>query len=505
MVDSVYKGLFRGAAWTVAMRWMLRLIGLVNLIILARLLTPSDLGLVAMAALLSSFASNFTEMGAQQLLIRQRDITRDDINSAWTIHVMQGLLVSALMILAAPYAATYFGDPRVESIVRVLALVPLIRGFGNIGLTLARRDLQFSIDFRARVYGRLAEFFITLGLVLWLRSFWALVIGSVLGSVVAVLVGYRMHPYRAVVCHRRLGPYMRFATSFIPLRIARFGNNRAGVIVGAGIATSAQFGVFNLAFDLTALLGRELVAPLSRGLFPGYSRLNSDRTVLARVFVEMLGAATLLLLPAGVGLALLADDFVSTVLGSRWLGATKYIQVFALAGALAGINYMMNFHILIAAGHEARAALAAWFRLILYVPVVVAAGWLGGDLLAIARVSFYFEILFLPVSILVLKYSVPVSLAQLAGGLIRPLMATVLMALFVVGLSELATTSAALRLALGVCLGAIVYVLALYLLWRVFGRPLGAEALLLDYLQRRMRIIRGSLATMPERYGKERI
>jgi len=258
------------------------------------------------------------------------------------------------------------------------------------------------------------------------------------------------------------------------------------VLVGAGLATSSQFGLFNLAFDLTALLGRELIEPLSRGLFPGYSRLSSDRFLLARVFVEMLGAAALILLPAGFGLAMVSDDFVSSVLGERWRDSVVYIQIFAIAGAFAGINNMMNFHILIAAGYEARAALSAWFRLFLFVPAVLAAGWLGGDLLDIARVSLHFELFFIPVSVVVLRYSIPVSVLQIAGGLVRPLLATAVMVLALWGLSFLSIQWSLLRLLVTIGVGVIVYLGSLYAVWRASGRPGGGEALLFKFLQRRI-------------------
>lgn len=466
------------------MRWMLRSIGLVNIVVLARLLMPSDLGLVAMAVLVIAFANNFTQMGAQQLLIRQRDIDRDAIDAAWTIHILQGLFVGVLVLLAAPAAGSYFGDPRVESILRVLALVPLIRGFRNIGLTLARRDLDFYPDFLAQVMSKLAEFVITLVLVLWLRSYWALVIGSVLGAIGAVAISYRLHSYRPRICCRNLGPYFRFAAAIVPLRIARFGNTRGGVVVAAGMATSSQFGLFNIAVVVTDMLGKELVAPLSRGVFPGYSRLGSDRGLLARVFVEMLNVSASLLLPAGIGLALVADDFVVTILGPRWLESVTYIQWFAFAGAIAGINHMMNFHILIAAGHEARAAATAWARLILFIPSVIAAGTLGGGLLAIARITLVFELLFLPISILVLVRSIPVSVWQLAAGLLRPLLSAMAMAVAVVCLYSLEFDDAGIRLLLAVSLGMVSYGVSLYVIWRLCGCPVGAEALLVKYLRR---------------------
>lgn len=487
MVESIYRGLFRGAAWTVAMRWMLRVIGLVNIVILARLLTPFDFGIVGMAVLVSSFARNFTEMGAQQLLIRQQDITREDINAAWTIQVMQGLLVSVIIIVMAPIAAVYFDNSRIEPVLCVLALAPMIRCFRNIGLTLARRDLNFSIGFHAQMYSRLAEFVVTLILVLWLRSYWALVLGMVFGAAVAVFVSYRIHPYRPWISSRDLGRYFRFASSIIPLRIARYGNTKVANIVAGGMVASAQFGVFNLASDFTNLLSKELVAPLSQGLFPGFSRINNNRELLAKVFEEMLNIAASFLLPAGVGLALVAEDLVPVILGQQWQGSVIYVQWFALAGAVGGISHMMSMHILIASGNETRAAFIAWFRLCLFVPVIVVAGRSSGGLHAIVQANLYFEILFLPASIYFLTFSLPISARQILGTLVRPLLSTVVMAVLVGWLYSQESHAGVGRLLLGVGLGTVTYGITLFVVWKISNCPTGAEHLFYNYIQRKLK------------------
>lgn len=485
MVEFIYQGLFRGAAWTVAMRWVLRFIGLINIIILARLLTPFDIGLIAMATLVSTFASNFTEMGAQQLLIRQQNITIDDIDAAWTIHVIQGLLVSGMILLISPLATMYFNDSRVHGVLVALALVPLIRGFRNIGLTLAKRELDFFVDFRAQVYSKLLSFVITLALIFWLRSCWALVMGSVIGAGLEVWISYRIHSYRPRISTHHIKPYIRFAKSIIPLRIARYGNTKSGIITASGMATSGQFGVFNLAADFSNMVSNELVVPLTAGLFPGYAKLNHNLPMLAKVFENMLNTAASLLLPIGVGLALVAEDLVPLILGPKWLESIIYIQWFAVAGAIASVNHMMNLHIFIASGNEARAARISWIRLCLFMPTVFAAGHLGG-LYAIAQASLYFDLLFFPISVFSLTRSIPISVRRIILAIIRPFLATLVMACSVALVQLWDVDHGMARLVLSISLGALTYIFSLYVMWNIAKCPNGAEQLLYNFVRRKL-------------------
>ena len=80
MTGNTYKNLFSGVAWTAAMRWAVRAIGFLNILILARLLTPEAFGIVVMATIVMGFITSLTDMGVQQLLIREREINRDMIN-----------------------------------------------------------------------------------------------------------------------------------------------------------------------------------------------------------------------------------------------------------------------------------------------------------------------------------------------------------------------------------------------------------------------------------------
>ena len=102
------------------MRWVMRGIGFVNIIILARLLSPEAFGVVAMATIVIGFITSFTQMGAQQLLIREQEINPAMINTAWTILVLQGVFVALVLLAISPLAANYFGEERLVAIIFVL-------------------------------------------------------------------------------------------------------------------------------------------------------------------------------------------------------------------------------------------------------------------------------------------------------------------------------------------------------------------------------------------------
>jgi len=171
--------MIKGSIWMVAMRWTVQGIGLISTMILARLLTPADFGIVAMGMLVVGLLEIFSSLGVDLALIRNQAAEPGHYNTAWTFRVFQCTFITVLLLIFAPFAADYFGDPRVTIVIQILSLSVFFDGFENIGVVAFRKDLDFSKEFRFGVYKKLLGFVITVPLAFTLKSYWALVAGVV--------------------------------------------------------------------------------------------------------------------------------------------------------------------------------------------------------------------------------------------------------------------------------------------------------------------------------------
>ena len=153
-----------------ALRWMIRILGLVSMVILARLLTPGDFGLVAMAMVVYALIDSMATTGVDLALIRDQRDSLELYDGAWTIQVLQGIFIAILMLASIPFAVAYFEESRLQTILSLLALSALIQGFRNIGTVAFRKELDFAKDFRFAVYQKLGVFAVTVTLALWLRD-----------------------------------------------------------------------------------------------------------------------------------------------------------------------------------------------------------------------------------------------------------------------------------------------------------------------------------------------
>jgi lipopolysaccharide exporter len=144
--SSAMQQIARGSAWMIAARWSMRGIGLISTIILARLLEPTDFGVVAMAMVAVGFIRVFSEAGQDLAVIRHPNPTAEHFDTAWTMSVCAGFIVALVLVAIAPLAGWYYHEPRVVPVIRFIAIVPLVEGFINVGTVAGfQRALSFLI------------------------------------------------------------------------------------------------------------------------------------------------------------------------------------------------------------------------------------------------------------------------------------------------------------------------------------------------------------------------
>jgi O-antigen/teichoic acid export membrane protein len=236
----------QGSLWAIGMRWAIRCAGLVSTVVLARILTPADFGIVAMSSLVLGLLLVCSETGAAQLLLRTRETDRAAYDTAWTILLLQHIVLAAAMFLLAYPAAAYFKEPRLTAVIQVVAAGSVLGGLNNIGVVMFRRDLDFRADFLYGFYAKVLTVIPTLGLALAYRSYWALVAGQIIGQALEVVISYLMHPFRPRFSLAGWSRFVRYSMWVTPAHAATFLNQKADVFVVGYIASTAQMGAYSV-------------------------------------------------------------------------------------------------------------------------------------------------------------------------------------------------------------------------------------------------------------------
>ncbi|MBE2199756.1 MAG: lipopolysaccharide biosynthesis protein [Anaerolinea sp.] len=309
----------------------IKLIFLLRTIVLARLLAPDDFGLLAISLVAVEFLMVITNLGMAPALVQQPDSEEVHYNAAWTAGMVRGLVVTTAVILAAPFIATLFQEPRAMPLIQAAALRPTLEAAASIKLAKLTRDLNFRALTLARLPDAIANTALSIVLAP-LLGVWALIIGSLAGPLVYVIMSYWLAPHRP-----------RFSFDWVAIRpLIRFGRwiFLTGVIAMAGRSAMqmilsrqlgvAELGLYFLAAKLAFLPTEVAEEVINSVAFPLYANLQDDTPQLVRAYRAILVAVMALILPVCILLYTLTPALVAYVLGPRWADTVAMIRILAL-------------------------------------------------------------------------------------------------------------------------------------------------------------------------------
>ncbi len=469
--------LIKGAFWAVGTRWSIKAIGFLNTVIMARLLMPADYGVVAMAMLVVGLIQAFMDLGTGTALLRKDKLERDDIDSAWTLRVIQSLVVCATLLIVSPWVAAYFDEPRVKAILWVMALFIVVEGASNIGLILAQKAFNFSLEFRVNVISKGISVLVTLVAGHLLRDYRALIIGIAVGYSVSFLLSYAMHRYRPRWNTSKIGEIWAITKWLMLASIGTFLMRRSDELIAARVGTTEEYGAYFVGKDLGKLPAGELGPSLLRAFLPVLSSIKNDAQRTNQAVLKALSAANSITLPIGFGVAAVAFPLTMLVLGDKWQSAVPYVAGFALVASAQFSTSPLNT-LLVLHGHTKTQSTVVWIELVAF----VAAAW------ALLPQSHLMGLVWARLLAMAVSALVTVGYAQKRCGLSwvsvlttlwRPLVGSMAMYLLVRQAMDM-FSAGAVQLMAGIATGVLTYAAWSMLSWWLVGRPEGLESTLLD-------------------------
>ena len=321
-----------GAAliWRIGEFGGVKIIYLVRLLILARILAPEDFGLLAMSVITLDVLLKVTDAGMVPALIQHRTTRASDYDVAWTVGLLRAALVTVVIVVAAPWIAAAFDEPRAAGLMRLLALVALLQGTMSIRLVDLQRDLRFRGLALVYVVEAVVNTVVAIALAPSL-GVWALAIAPVVAAAAQTATSYALAPSRPRLAFRRdaLGPLVAYGRwIFLAGVVAVVGSSLVQLVIARQLG-AVELGLYFIAARLAFLpssVSSEVVGAVA---FPVFARLQ-DETEQARhaIRTSLLGLAAVVG-PASLLLIALAPAIVQHVLGASWTGAETLIMILA--------------------------------------------------------------------------------------------------------------------------------------------------------------------------------
>ena len=414
-----------GARWTMSIRVVERVIGFVSTLILARLLAPADFGVVAMGTAIQEILAAITSFGFTQALIRMPRRDHGAYSTAFTLNALTGLWIALVLLIAIPFAQTWYDDTRVTGVLVVLALVSLITGLRNSGLVRYECALDFRPFFAIAVVRKSTSLVVGAATALLWRDYRALLAAMLVGAIVETAIGYRLTRFRPRFTLEKARELFGFSAWWLMSQaVGMLGRRGQDLLIGQRMG-AAILGQYAIALDVSTMATTEIVAPVMRAVYPGYVLMKDDSGRFFSAFSRVWGVIALLALPAAAGTACLAGMIVDVILGPKWLPVIPLMSLLAVIGALQAMGSCYWPVILTRLGPSANFKLTA-VGVALSISSFAIALWIAGLETAISAWIASGAIM-LVVGARVVVRDLHGSYAPLLRALIRPGVATALM------------------------------------------------------------------------------
>jgi O-antigen/teichoic acid export membrane protein len=457
--DELDMKLMRSSAWAVLGYGGTHALSLITMLVLARLLVPEDFGVVALAFSVLAVAQIAQESGlGAALIVHRGDLRR----AAAAVSVFSPLVACGLYLLcfgAAPIAAHIFDEPRLTSVLRVMALVVVLRGLAIMPLSLLEREMRFGPITAIEVGAGVAQAAVAIGLGITGAGVWSLVVGQLAFGLAQMLLAWFFTPLRPSPFEARretLRELMRYGRHVGIANLINYGNANAPTVVVGRVLGATAVGYFTMASRLAAMPVNVIGNILGRGVFAALSRVQDDPVRFRRIWLENLQRLALLSTPAAIGIAIVAEPLVVTLLGNDWRPVIVPLQILALNGVLR--TFSATSGEVFQALHRPHLRIYAESAyLALIVPGLLAgAYWRGidGAAVAVVLVNVVFGISLLTVIMRLLD----VDVGELAHAILRPAVGWALLAVTLLAVRPLLDDlSSGLALIALIVLGGVVY------------------------------------------------
>jgi len=305
-------------------------IGLVSTLILARLLTPEDYGIVAIAVLAIFLFEELSNTGIREYIIHKSPLSDAVLNTAWTLNLIIKLAVWGLFLLLIPLISDFYSIPELNNVLLVISLILPLAALKSVGAILFEKELNYKPLLYLELSAKLIGFVFIVSIALLFENYWAMIIGAVIYYLALVAGSYLIHNFRPRLSLFNFKEQWQFTKWMLPKGLLGFSKSEIDVLIVSKTFDLGNLGGFNLMKSLLSMVGEAAISPATNPLLASFSKVKDDNEKLN--FQLMLGLFVIMIvsLPIMMFLWMFHKEIVSLLLGAQWVNYSSVLAVLSM-------------------------------------------------------------------------------------------------------------------------------------------------------------------------------
>ncbi len=391
MSENLNKSVKNATKWSAITEIASKLLTPIVSMVLARVLAPEAFGVVATLTVIITFAEIFTDAGFQKYLVQHQFLDECDFdestNVAFWSNLVMSLLIWGVIILFSEPLAAMVGSPGLGKVLIISCVSIPLAAFSSIQMAIYRRSFDFKTLFKVRVVGILIPLVMTIPLAFWLRSYWALVLGTIAVNVTNAIL-LTMHSKwkpRPFYSFEKLKEMFSFTVWSLIESLSIWLTSYIDIFIVGSMLNQYYLGLYQTSSALVGQIMGLITLITTPILFSALSRLQDDDDEFQQMFFRFQKIVSILVLPLGVGMFLFSDLVTMIILGEQWFEANGFVGLWALTSGIAIVLSHYSSEVYRAKGKPKLSVLVQVLHIIVLWPVVLVAVRYGFETLYISR------------------------------------------------------------------------------------------------------------------------
>jgi O-antigen/teichoic acid export membrane protein len=303
-------------------------------VVLARLLSPAEFGLVAMVTVISELSNFFIDGGFSASLIQNKDFDKCDASTIFYVNVALGLFFAALLIVTAPLFAQFYDDIRLTSIARTISFVYVLSSMNVVQKAQLSRQLDYKKLSIIEVIQQLAGGILGITLALFGFSYWSIVYKRIFQELMRLGLYYKLTKWVPDWSFEKniLKKHWRFSSWALAAGITKQIADRFDYLIVGKVFTAANLGIFQRGKNIARMPIEFTASVFNNPLFAAFSRLQDNKEKFLENYIKIYRVITLIVMPIMVLSFVLADEIIFILLGEKWMESALFLKYFSVWG-----------------------------------------------------------------------------------------------------------------------------------------------------------------------------
>ncbi|MBJ2134978.1 oligosaccharide flippase family protein [Paraglaciecola chathamensis] len=315
--------------YTGATKVVQRGLGMISMLILARILTPEDFGLVSICTLAVFLFHAVSDVGARQYIIRAKTIDDDLINTAWTLNILLKGFIWLAFFIFTPELAEYMGKPEVETPLRFLSIILIVSLISNPGIWLFSRELNYKPLFKIDITSKVISFVTVLIIAYFDRTYWAMLYGLVLQYLLPGILSNFVCTHKRKFRLNNIAPQVRFSKWVVANSIIGFARGEGDSLLVAKYFNLEMIGVYSIFKSLSSMPLTQLINPATDPLLATFSEAIREDDFQPYQMNTVLLLLLSLVVPITIMMAYFDQEIVLLMLGDKWVEHSYIFSILA--------------------------------------------------------------------------------------------------------------------------------------------------------------------------------